>query len=153
MELLSCITFDNSQLYMKWKMTYRPGGGASAITALKYFTLRSAWARSCVLEEVQLCRVSEWLCREGGDLAFKASLLSLAFPKLPTIPLKVHYVIFRRIYWQKCNIIYITMFSEVYKDLTQCTVTFLLNYNEQFISTYNAGPLTWKSPPCLYSSP
>ncbi len=28
------------------------------------------------------------LCREGGDLAFKASLLSLTFPKSPTLPLK-----------------------------------------------------------------
>ncbi len=35
-----------------------------------------------------------------------------------TIQLKVHCVIFRMIYRQKCNIIYITMFSEEYKDLT-----------------------------------
>ncbi len=32
--------------------------------------------------------------------------------------LKVHCVIFRMIHRQKCNIIYITMFSEEYKDLT-----------------------------------
>ncbi len=32
--------------------------------------------------------------------------------------LKVHCVIFRMIYRQKCNIIYITTFSEEYKDLT-----------------------------------
>ncbi len=31
--------------------------------------------------------------------------------------LKVHSVIFRMIYRQKCNIIYITTFSEEYKDL------------------------------------
>ncbi len=34
------------------------------------------------------------------------------------IKLKVHCVIFRMIYRQKCNIIYITTFSEEYKDLT-----------------------------------
>ncbi len=32
--------------------------------------------------------------------------------------LKVHCVIFRMIHRQKCNIIYITTFSEEYKDLT-----------------------------------
>ncbi len=31
---------------------------------------------------------AKWLCREGGDLAYKASLLLLAFPKSPTLPLK-----------------------------------------------------------------
>ncbi len=31
---------------------------------------------------------AECLCREGEDLAFKANLLLLAFPKLPTLPLK-----------------------------------------------------------------
>ncbi len=35
-----------------------------------------------------------------------------------TWKLKVHCVIFRMIYRQKCNIIYITTFSEEYKDLT-----------------------------------
>ncbi len=42
---------------------------------------------------------------------------SVNFP-ITIIHLKVHCVIFRMIYRQKCNIIYITMFSEEYKDLT-----------------------------------
>ncbi len=36
------------------------------------------------------------LCREGGDLAFKASLLLLAFLKLPTLPLTDERVVQQR---------------------------------------------------------
>ncbi len=35
------------------------------------------------------CSFAEWLWMEGGDLAFKANFLSLAFPKSPTLPLKI----------------------------------------------------------------
>ncbi len=44
----------------------------------------------------------------------------LSFKKFDNLLLylKVHCVIFRMIHRQKCNIIYITMFSEEYKDLT-----------------------------------
>ncbi len=41
-------------------------------------SLLFAWTHSCVLEEAWLWWV---ICREGGDLACKVSLLSLAFPK------------------------------------------------------------------------
>ncbi len=34
------------------------------------------------------CGFAEWLCWEGGKLAFKANLLLLAFPKSPTLPLR-----------------------------------------------------------------
>lgn len=34
------------------------------------------------------CGFAKWLCSEGGNLAFKANLLSLAFPKSPTLPLR-----------------------------------------------------------------
>ncbi len=41
---------------------------------------------SCVLEEAWLSDYSaKWLCREGGELAFKANLLLIAFPKSRTL--------------------------------------------------------------------
>ncbi len=63
-----------------------------------------------------LFQVGHW--KSAKDVLMKMINEKISNLLFTAILLKVHCVIFRMIHRQKCNIIYITTFSEEYKDLT-----------------------------------